>query len=287
MLNQYFQTDQIVLNTLHEKMEISYKDLLMVYMKRDYVLKTPLSELDPTRNDQFLKHSDIYLGVKIMNHILLDSVKRRQDLLTNFYMNCVEFLKVSCVQIKKRYDFSDPILPLLNILTPSVALSDKKRSKYNTINSILCLTQKLPRIVKTDLLQVIDDQWRLMCLVNFSDDITNEKEPDQFWIKIKNLESQQFQELATFALSVMSLPHSNACCERIFSKVNRIKTKSRNKLITKTVSATIMTSEAIKNGSCYNFQPCKKMVDSMTSINLYPTKINDEIEKSDDFILDD
>ncbi|CAI6343595.1 unnamed protein product [Macrosiphum euphorbiae] len=43
MLNQYFQTDQIVLNTLHEKMEISYKDLLMVYMKRDYVLKTPLS----------------------------------------------------------------------------------------------------------------------------------------------------------------------------------------------------------------------------------------------------
>lgn len=122
VLNQYFQTDHIVLNTLHEKMEISFKDLLMIYMNREYVLRTPVPELDPTCMNQFLKHSDIYLGVKIMNHISLDIVKRRQDLVTNFYSHCVEFLKVSCVQIKKRYDFSDPLLPLLNILTPCVAL---------------------------------------------------------------------------------------------------------------------------------------------------------------------
>jgi len=29
------------------------------------------------------------------------------------------------------------------------------------------------------------------------------------------------------------------------------------------------------------------MVDSMSSIHFYPTKINDEIENRDDFILDD
>lgn len=245
VLNQYFQTDHIVLNTLHEKMEISYKDLLMIYMNREYVLRTPVSELDPMCMHQFLKHSDIYLGIKIMNHILLDTVKRRQDLLTNFYSNCIEFLKVSCVQIKKRYDFSDPILPLLNILTPCVALSTKKRTEYIILNSIVCLTQKCPRIVNNELLQAIDDQWRLLSLVKFSENIINEKEPDKFWILIQKVQSGQFKELATFALSVMSLPHSNACCERIFSKVNRIKTKSRNKLITETISATIMTNESI------------------------------------------
>ncbi|CAI6358465.1 unnamed protein product [Macrosiphum euphorbiae] len=98
------------------------------------------------------------------------------------------------------------------------------------------------------------------------------KEPDKFWIQIKHLESGQFYELAIFALSAMSLPHSNACCERIFSKVNRIKTKSRNKLITDTVAATIMTSECIKikEGCCYNFVLRKEMFDMMTSKNLYP-----------------
>lgn len=64
MLYQYFQTDKIVLNTLHEKMEISYKDLLMVYMNRNYVLQTQVSELDPTCKDQFLKHSDILFRSK-------------------------------------------------------------------------------------------------------------------------------------------------------------------------------------------------------------------------------
>jgi len=128
-----------------------------------------------------------------------------------------------------------------------------------------------------------------LSLVNISEDIINEEKPDKFCILIKKLESEQFKELATFALSVMSLPHSNACCERIFSKVNRIKTKSRNKLITETISATIMTSESIKkNGYCYNFQPPKEMFSYMTSANLYPTKtITDETEKSEDFILED
>jgi len=87
VLNQYFQTDHIVLNTLHGKMEVSYKDLLIIYMNRDYVLRTPVSESDPMCMNQFFKHSDIYLGVKIMNHILLDTVKKRQDLLANFYTN--------------------------------------------------------------------------------------------------------------------------------------------------------------------------------------------------------
>lgn len=215
-------------------------------MKRNYVLKTPLSELDPTCQNKFLKHSEIYLGVKVMNHVSLDSITKRQDLLENFYISCIEFLKVSCVQIKKRYNFSDPILPLLNVLTPYVALSSEKRSEYNVQNSILSLTQKCPRIVSTDLFQAIDDQWRLMSLVHFSEDIINEKEPDKFWILIKNLNSEQFKDLATFALQVMSLPHSNACCEIIFSKVYRVKTKSRNKLITETVSASLTASESIK-----------------------------------------
>lgn len=287
-LNQYFQTDRIVLNTLHEKMEISYKDLLTIYMERDYVLRTPVSELDPSCENKFLKHSDIYLGVKIMNHVLLDTVKRRQDLLSNFYVNCIQFLKNSCVQIKKRYNFSDPILPLLSIITPCVALSTKKRSEYNVLNSILPLTKKLPRLVNNELLQVIDDQWRLLSLVNISEDIVNEKEPDKFWILIKNLESEEFKDLATFALSVMSLPHSNACCERIFSKVNRIKTKSRNKLIIETVSATILVSESIKKyENCYNNQPSKELLNSMTSANLYPSKSNFETEENDDFVLCD
>lgn len=286
-LNQYFQSENVVLNTLHSKMEITYKDILITYIRRDYVLKTPLANLDPMCKSQIKNQSEIYFGVKIMNYITLDCIKVRPDLLKEFYSKCVHFLQVSCCQIKKRYNFYDSILPLLNIFTPSITLSVEKRSEYNANESITCLTQQLTRIVNDNSLQTIDDQWRLLSLVALPDNIINEKEPDQFWVLLKNLKSGQFNELAMFVLSVMSLPNSNASCERIFSKINRVKTKSRNELITNTVSSTIMASECIKRkeGSCYNFQPWKEIFDSMTSTNLYPKKTEafDEIE---DFYLD-
>jgi len=216
------------------------------------------------------------LGVKVLNQIKIPAIQQKQDLLQEFHNRCISFIKTSCLQIKKRYDFSNPILPLVNMLTPSIALSSDMREKYPTIT---CLSQQLERIVKEDnAIQTIDDQWRTLILVRLTDEILMEKEPDKFWTLIKDLESGQFHDLATFALSVLSLPHSNASCERIFSKINCIKTKSRNRLITSTVSATVIVSECLKkkNGNCINFQPTKLMFDNMTYTSLYPTSKNED-----------
>jgi len=100
-----------------------------------------------------------------------------------------------------------------------------------------------------------------------------ENQPDKFWSLILDLKSGEFKKLATFALNAFYLPHSNASCERVFSKINCIKTKSRNILIVKTVSSIVIASECIKkeNGKFIKFQPTKTMIDSMKSSTLYPT----------------
>lgn len=66
-------------------------------------------------------------------------------------------------------------------------------------------------------------------------------------------------------LGVLSLPHSNAECERIFSQVNDIKTKKRNKLLTKTIKGNIFTQQSIKrNGkTCVDFRPTNDMLSKM------------------------
>lgn len=53
--------------------------------------------------------------------------------------------------------------------------------------------------------------------------------------------------------------------------LNCIKTKSRNRLITSTVAATVIVSECIKkgNGNCINFQTNNIMFDNMTYTSLY------------------
>lgn len=75
-----------------------------------------------------------------------------------------------------------------------------------------------------------------------------------------------FKFLPTFMLSILSLPHSNAACERLFSQVNDIKTKKRNKLITKTIKGNILAQQSIRrSGNCVDFTPSKEMVNKMTS----------------------
>ncbi|KAL5245825.1 hypothetical protein ACI65C_013233 [Semiaphis heraclei] len=275
-MNQYFQSEHVVINTLNEKMELVYRDLLLCYMKNDYIMKTPLHLINPNDENQFLSTSTVYMGVKVLNQIKIPAIQQRKDLLNEFYNRCINFIKTSCLQIKKRYDFSNPILPLVNMLTPSVALSSNMREKYP---SITCLSEQLHRIVNGDSnIQKLDDQWRTIVLVRLPSEILTEKEPDKFWTLIKELETGQFIDLAEFALAVLCLPHSNASCERVFSKINCIKTKSRNRLITSTVSATVITSECLKknNGNCISFQPTKLMFDSMSYTSLYPSSVNNK-----------
>lgn len=69
-----------------------------------------------------------------------------------------------------------------------------------------------------------------------------------------------FKNLGQFCLDLLCLPHSNATCERIFSKYNLIKTKIRNKLKTDTVNGLLLSSQCVKNAnSCFEFKPTKEM----------------------------
>ena len=74
---------------------------------------------------------------------------------------------------------------------------------------------------------------------------------DEFWHHLSTLEDlgarRVLRELGEFALDALVVPHSNASCERVFSKVNLIKTK----LITGTFNGLMHTSECVKMaGGC-------------------------------------
>ncbi|KAK3920780.1 Zinc finger protein 862 [Frankliniella fusca] len=74
-------------------------------------------------------------------------------------------------------------------------------------------------------------------------------------------------------MAALSLPMANAACERDFSKINNIKTKKRNKLITPTVNGCLLASQAVRKGEgcCVKFKPTDAMYAKMTSANVYRT----------------
>lgn len=80
-------------------------------------------------------------------------------------------------------------------------------------------------------------QWRKLITLKYSDICSSsipieEKDTSQFWVDVLNItnnnKEQIFNELAKFVLSMLSL--SNAVVKRVFSIMNAVKSKARNRM---------------------------------------------------------
>ena len=73
----------------------------------------------------------------------------------------------------------------------------------------------------------------------------------------KSYRRKSFPDLAELAERVISLSHSNADSERIFSWISDVKTKKRNRLKKKSIEAVLVTKSQLrtKETVCYEYVP--------------------------------
>ncbi|KAG5338663.1 ZN862 protein, partial [Acromyrmex heyeri] len=95
----------------------------------------------------------------------------------------------------------------------------------------------------------------------------------QFWVQMKKLTNaggdHPFNELATFVLRILCLPFSNAAVERVFSHMNAIKIKPRNRLGFALLRIRIRLV-VVDKCCCKDFEITEKMLKLFTS-TIYET----------------
>lgn len=270
-LNAYFQSEKCIISTVHTKMSDTYLELLRAFLNEVYITAN-LNDIDPYKESAQLSNNNLYLGFEVIGK-LADIRKTMENNVANelendFKNRCRQFLQVSCQQIRKRFDFGDTIMSKLSLVNPETALS-----KNNNCSSLAHLCALLPKCAEGLNKQSIDDEWRQLRFYDFSEKILHEKSTDIFWSNVKNIRNDEdiplFYNISTFFLNILSLPHSNADCERIFSSMNLLKTKLRNALHISSVSHILLAKECIKEqGGCTNFVPCKTML-AANNNNIY------------------
>ena len=62
-----------------------------------------------------------------------------------------------------------------------------------------------------------------------------------------------YLHMSSFMLNLLCLPHSSATVERVFSSINRMKNKLRNKLSTETLCGLLHSKRLISGANCHNF----------------------------------
>lgn len=159
ILNEFntdFQSAISLLHKLKPEVEKIFKDLCSNYMEIAYIRNTHPLQFQHSNPKYFLKLEDIYLGIQAQesfNELKKDPNVKKPDA-EAFLKSRLHFYIEVISQIKSRFDFSDDLFSILNILEP-------KTAQAFSIKSLSAVFKRFPmlnEISKLDV-QVTNSEW--------------------------------------------------------------------------------------------------------------------------------
>jgi len=185
---------------------------------------------------------------------------------------CVQFLKVLLKQLQQRLPKNVQILEKVSLISPKSALSVIKEP----LTPLVELFQFEPRIIDK-----INIQWN---------NLTNIKwlQTDKtflFWKEVCDYrdasETNPFEELCLLTMRLLVLPWSNADVERLFSQMNLVKTKLRNRMGSKLLDSILTIKSGLKrqNVCCESYSLPMNVLKQITMPSF--------LEQEEDMLIDD
>lgn len=269
-LNRLFQSESPQIYRLSNDMQVLMKTVLKSYLQAEYVNGNLLSAIDFRNPRRFLKLENMYLGAAVKRHLENDENNSlTSQALNKFQLNCLEFYLELTAQIFKRFNFDDSFLKSLKFIDPQIVMSGRTSEIMFTP-----LINTFPDIINDENIQTFDDEKRTIENLNFSEmfNIGEDIPVEFFWsnvLKLRNMNGQiMFPIMSKLVSAILSLPHSSAAVERVFSQINLNKTKQRNALKVKTLSGILHTKNYLKMNSteCHTLKVPQKTLDKLSSL---------------------
>lgn len=220
-------------------MSAAYKTLLDCYIKPDYLKVTDISQIQYRNPNNFLQTDQIYVGARCIADLSKEILTATEKKI--FLTNCLNFFVEAAHQFYKRFPFNSNYVKLLK------AMNFLEPNNIPSIVSIAPVAAQFQERLSIDL-NDLDIEWRLLR----NTDIDNyNKEIIPFWEAINKIEKgdgcKLFPLLSNFVKMILTLPHSSAATERIFSTINLNKTKTRNRLETDTLTGILNAKNILSN----------------------------------------
>lgn len=255
-LNIMFQSPHAMIHCVVKDCFLLYIQVLSCFIKPS-VLKVPMQEVlnvDPRDPNIHLPLTQIYGGVKFAKLLESSANKREEQDTSLMFRRIQQFLVELSVQLQKR-------LPLNNqTLSEACSLLDPTALVGSDRQSLLDISSKFPNIIAENEQQDLDCEWRSLSLSGDIDSfLSQDSNTESLWYRVHV--SGRYPTLSKLARALLSVPISNADCERIFSLVNLKKSEKRNRLSNISLNNELMSGEGVrKAGDCINFEPTREMI---------------------------
>lgn len=135
------------------------------------------------------------------------------------------FIKVLCTEMIERIPDNLKLFDSIKYFNVEICMNRSERVNFESLPLELLESTAID-------LSILERQYNN--LINVPFDINAQHDSEKFWIQLMHYKNSGgeliFFELSRFALSILSLPISNAYVERVFLTMNIVKSKIRNKI---------------------------------------------------------
>lgn len=234
-----------------------------------------------TQNIQDFLDKKCFLGYRFESHLSTMKDKglppNEEEIIRN---RCIQFIVHLINELKNRLPENLKLMKSIQKISVEHALSHNKEP---IAELLLNFNKNQEDVAK------VDEQWRQIHLLSWK----NTKNTKEFWYEVLNFKDlageNRFEDLATFAISLLVLPHSNADVERLFSMMNVVKTKQRNRMKIELLSSilTIRAGLARADKCCNNYILPNSVVQKIGTKEIYsslPENVNVSDSSEDDHI---
>ena len=141
-------------------------------MREAYWRHTPLQEIDPTSQVNFLPLPTMYMGAKVTLCLSVPEYRQRGPDIQHFLRRAQDFFIEAALEIRKRFPIGDPVIEMLQVLDPNAS--------HAKFPSLVPLASRFPNLIPISKLQQLDNEWRKLSFTTLPFD-SEGMEPEVFW----------------------------------------------------------------------------------------------------------
>lgn len=223
--------------------------------------------------DEYIDYVNPKLGYtfeQALNDYNFDEISKQ-----NIILRCVRFTKKLCHELKNRLPSNLILLEKMHLLHPSECLKHLSfKSSIRELAKEFCNDPSEITKIETQYDHLGKNDWKHV------------QTSQTFWAEVAQYRDScglnPYAELVNLAVFLLSLPYSNAEVERMFSQMNIVKSKLRNKLKLRTVNSILIIRNTLKvqKKCCHNFDLPAQVINQIGTMDAYSNDCNNKSKSS-------
>ncbi|KAJ8270844.1 hypothetical protein GJAV_G00119920 [Gymnothorax javanicus] len=250
--NVILQSLSPLIHTLKKELDDLLKSLLVQFVKPSVVAAAnELTHVD--YNSRKNQKDDDELVTGVLAQEVVGSLGEEEK--KTFYSSVRKYYTEACNYIVAKF-------PLRSELLYHAQVADVSLRQNAKFSSLKFFTDKFPCMIlskdgedRSTAVDALQAQFVNYQVIDISSEILEESAADKQWTMLAkctdSLSKPMFDRLARAMLGILTIPHSNAECERLFSQVRKNRTDFRGSMSDDMLDSLLVTKSR-QHGPCYS-----------------------------------